>query len=571
MPEEQQTSKPSDKTWLQVLQEWQDKGGVSLNEGYCLLDNGLNAYNLFENGEQIQINCFLVPNFLFSSGRYSDGTAIYLQYGKDVQSLVIEDQLFDFGTKGHLIVSDTLGTLSGILEQFVCYDLVINIIHKLDDTRIMRFEPYIMSIVNIQDVAAPDPNTKLLRVDFEDLITAEAKKYSVGSLLKFDPSVKASKSFAEAFQKIFSYLSDILKKNAGGKLEYGKQLKFNNNTSTLDQNSLIEPIFDDIKPDDTIYNLIVALTKDACADIKMPEELTNDLEMIGNVQIPIFFKEEYPDIQNYYYILANEKPELIQEVDSNKEGIFIHRPYTLRNFYMPFQNAFNDGTQVVFESFTTAFAETNMQSTMQTINGVNPTPVHNIQSVTTNSNLTTKRWKNLVFISSSPQGGSNRLVFFNWIYEFFNKVFLKGRLSQQDIRLSNVTPGFYLAMQGDHSMMNDKDLAERNANIIIIRNEKADPLNEILMQIGKSIVSLVFLNNMYSFEVDGNLLRRPNEVINLYTPKDITAMNNNTIHTDFLNSDNVILYATGVIHKFEGNKFTDTVICNRIYEKVKQS
>ena len=203
MPEEtqQQQSKPSDKTWLQVFQEWQDKGGTALNEGYCLLDNGLNAYHLFNNGENLQINCFLVPNFLFGSDRYSLNSAIYLEYGREVQSLTIEDQLFTFGTTGNMVISDTMGSIATVLEQFVSYDLVINIIQKLDEDKILRYEPYIMSIINVQDVAASDASTKLLKVDFQDILTAEAKKHSVATLLKFDSSIKTCNSFVKFSRK----------------------------------------------------------------------------------------------------------------------------------------------------------------------------------------------------------------------------------------------------------------------------------------------------------------------------------------------------------------------------------
>ena len=567
--EETSNSSGSNKTWMEVFQGWIDKNSeISLTEGYCLLDNGLNAYHLFNNRENYQINCFLVPNFLRPPDRFNIDYATYLPWEKSVTSLTIRDQLFSFGTSGTMEVADVLNSISHVLEQFVSYDLVINIIHKLDDERIIRFEPYVMSIVNIQEVAKPDSNTKILQIEFEDILTAEAKKHNLGSLLKFDPTIKQSQTFMELFTKIFDYLTGIISKNAGGKITYGKKIKMNTYKSASNQNSLIEPIFDDLTPGASIFELLTETYKSACVDITIDTKLTNDFEMIGNVLMPLFFKEEYPDVLNYYYNLFLEKPEELEGVSTNKEGIFVPRPFTLRNFYSPFQYGFDNTTKVVFESFTTVLTEKQTDKLkMVTINGENPLPISNIQALTSNSNLTTKRWKNLAFISANPQGGSNRLVYFNWIYEFFNKVFLRGKLNQADIFLSNITPAFYMSLQGNKSMQDDKDLAERNANIIMIKNEKADPLNEILMQIGKSIASLVFLNNMYSFEAEGSLLRRPNEIINLYTPQNLDLITTQSFRTDFTCSDNVILYATSVIHKFEGNTFTDKIICNRIYEK----
>lgn len=565
MPEETQS-----KSWLDLFDEWSNFGSSSLlNEGYCLLDNGLNAYQLFNSRENFQINCFFVPNFLTGADRFNKEKAFYLQWGKDVLELTIEDQLFSFGVSGSMKISDTLGSLSYFLEQFVSYDLVINIIQKISDTQTIRYEPYIMSVVNIQEIGQANSATKILHIDFEDIISAEAKKHSIGSLMKFDNSLKKSNSFPEAFKKIYDYLCANISKNSGDKIKYGKEIKFNI-YKNANQNSLLEPIFDDLSPDTSIYDALVELSKYACVDLEIDKNLTNDFEMIGNVLMPVFFKEEYPDIQNYYYVMENEKREDLKGVSTNKEGIFVPRPFTLRNFYMPFQNGFNVDSKVVFESFTTSVTDENDTSKISTINGKNPSPISNIQVLSSNSDLNKKRWKNIAFISSNPNGGNNKLVFFNWIYEFFNKVFLNGKLNQENIRMSNVTPGFYLAAQGNEDMLNDRNLAERNSNIIMIRNEKADPLNEILMQIGKSIASLVFLNNMYSFEVEGSMLRRPNEIINLYTPHGNEILPTHVLHTDFINSNNVILYATSVTHTFKGNTFIDKIICNRIYEQLKK-
>lgn len=567
MPEENKSSDNS--SLLDLFQNWVNGGGgKSLCEGYCLLDNGLNAYQLFNNRENYQVNCFFVPNFLTGSDRFSINKAFYAQWGKDVVELTINDQLFSFGTSGSMEIKDVLGNWSYLLEQFLSYDLVINIIQKIDAQKIMRFEPFVMRIISIQEVDRPDSNTKILHIEFEDIVSSEAKKHSLGSLMKFDNSIKKSNSFPDVFKRIFTYLSDNISKNAGGKIVYGKNIRFNN-YKNANQNSLLEPIFDKLPPDTTIYDTLTELSRFACVDVEIEKSLTTDFEMIGNVLMPVFFKEEFPDIQNYYYILGNEEGEKFNEVTSNKEGIFIPRPFTLRNFYMPFKNGFNSDKKIVFESFTTAQNQED-NSKIATINGSNPMPIRNIQSLTSNMDLNTKRWKNIAFISSSPKGGSNRLVFFNWIYQFFNRVFLKGKLNYENIRLSNVTPDFYLSQQNNEEMLNDRELAERNSNIILIKNEKADPLNEILMEIGKSIASLVFLNNMYSFEVEGSMLRRPNEIINLYTPHNEELLSTASIHTDFMKSDNVLLYATSVSHTFNGNTFTDKIICNRIYEQIKK-
>lgn len=540
----------------------------SLVEGYSQLDSKTDAFQVFNSKERFQIDLYLAPNFLNNSNRFSTKSAILLKWLTDVKQLFIHEKLFQFGITGGAVVLDNNGNLTHLLDQFISYDLVIDICQQINDAKnILRYEPYIMSIVGVEELEQQPGGAKLLQLKFEDIISAEAKRHSIGTLLKFHNDLKNTASFPELYTIIYRYLTDFIYENSGGQFTYGKDIKFNHYKEN-DVTSIIKMIFDTIEPSKSIYDLITEINKYACIAIYPDNTVTQNFEMIGDVMVPLFFREEYPDMLNYYYKLHKEQPENFKQKRGNTEALFVPRPFTLRSFYAPFVAAFQGKDEIVFESFTTSVTN-DQKINIMTLNGSNTLPIKNLQTLSSNSNLTATRWKNVSFISSNAQGGANRLVYFNWIYEFFNQAFLRNKLDKDTIKLSNVVPNFYLSHQGNEQLSNDQDLAERNSNIILIRNEKDDPLKEILMQIGKCIASLVFLNNLYSFEVQGNLLRRPNEVVNLYTPQqDAKLSPSQPIRTDLMRSNNVMLYVTEVIHNFNNNMFTDKVICNRIYEQV---
>lgn len=540
----------------------------SLIDGYSKLDNRKDAFQTFNAKEQYQIDIYLVPNFLNDSSRFTNASAIYLKWLSDVKQLSLRERLFQFGMSGSAVVVDNFGNLSHVLEQFITYDFVIDIMLKVNDKATMRFEPYIMSIVSIEELDWKNDGSRTLEIKFEDILTAEAKRHSIGTLLKYNTDLKKTPSFPELYEKIYNYLSNLIYENTNHAMTYGKKVKFKKYEAN-DVSSLVKIIFDNIDPAKSIYDLLMAINKSACIAIHPDSSVTKGFEMIGDVLTPLFFQEEYPDLINYYYQIHME-PELedFKTKRGGGEDIYIPRPFTTRSFYSPFVGAFIGKNGIVFESFTTSDTK-DTEASIVTLTGSDPMPIRNFQSLTTNSNYTINRWKNIAFISSNPHGGSNRLVFFNWIFEFFNQAFLQNKLNKTNIKLSNVLPNFYLAHQGNDTLLNDKDLSEKNTNIIMLQNEKDDPKQEILMQVGKSMASLVFLNNLYSFEVEGNMFRRPNEIVNVYTPHSTKAVAaSQPIRTDLMRTDNVMLYVSEVVHNFDTNTFYDKLICNRIYEQI---
>lgn len=538
----------------------------NLFEQYSQLDNGLNAMQLFDGGAEYQIACYIVPCALQTIDRFNRKNALYLQWGKDVEELNIYDTLMQFGVKGDMVVADNHNSLSFILEQFISFELVVNIVQKVgEDAPNLRYEPYIFNIIGVEPMTPPNEQPKKLKITFEDALTANAKKTSLGAFLKLNSDFKQIQSFPKAFETVIDYLKEIILANNNNEMEYAKGLKFNNYTVECKENSIIETILDKLDNDNTLYDLLVEMTKVACIAIQPDAEVTGNFEMIGDVLIPMFCKEEYTDMLNYYYTAYNEQGDNMQFLENE---VYAHRPFSLRNFYMPFEQGFKKDSPTIFEAFSIERGTLNTGE--KTINGINPDPIQSFESVSANMDLTSRRWKNMSFLSAGANGGSNRLVYFNWLYQFFNLAFLQGEASKSNVKVSNILPQFYLTELINPDLRDDKDLAEKNSNVYLIENEKADPLQEILMQMGKTIASLVLLNNSYSFEVAGSLLRRTNEIINLYVPADPDESSPSPLRTDLAMSKNVMLYITAVVHTFKGNIFRDKVICNRIYEKAEE-
>lgn len=539
---------------------------ISLLKGYALLDQGANQYTSFNGGVEYMINCYLVPSFILDENRFNIEKCQYLSWNRDVIELNIYDKLMDFGITGNMTVIDNSNSLSYLLEQFISFELVINIVQKVHkDATPLRYEPYVLSIVNVEPLSEPGEQRKKLKIQFEDILTSHAKRSGIAALIKLNPNFKQLQSFPEAFEVVLEYLKAIVNGNAGDKIVLEKDIKFNNYEVECAEQPLIENIIERLPQDASVYDLLQEMCKDACISIKPPDSLTSDFEMIGDVMIPLFFKEEYTDMQNVYYTQYNEEPDKMDMLGTQEP--YLTRPFSLRNFYMPFEMAFRPKEENPLVSEIFVPANSDIKLTEGAINGVNNTPIQGIEAVTANMELSKRRWKNMSFLSTNPNGTSNRLIYFNWLYEFYCRIFLRAMEGDESARVSNILPPFYVTQCVSETVQNDKELSERNSNVYLIENEKADPLKEILMQMGKSIASLVLLNNSYSFITEGSLLRRPNEIINLYLASNDNAAVLSPMRTDLAMSKNIMLYTTAVLHQFRDNTFKDKVICNRIYEK----
>jgi hypothetical protein len=87
--------------------------------------------------------------------------------------------------------------------------------------------------------------------------------------------------------------------------------------------------------------------------------------------------------------------------------------------------------------------------------------------------------------------------------------------------VSNVIPDYYLFSLkygiGHSTNGNDEtfDNLFDSYNSYTVSLNTNDTANEALREMGKNLTSLVLLNDTYNFSLNGNLLRRPNEIMRL--------------------------------------------------------
>ena len=86
---------------------------------------------------------------------------------------------------------------------------------------------------------------------------------------------------------------------------------------------------------------------------------------------------------------------------------------------------------------------------------------------------------------------------------------------------------------------------------------------------GKNIASFVLANDTYTFTLNGNLRRRPNEIIKYgFSPvSEDGSMRANTISTGVFDNNRLYMYVSSVIHKFEGNLYTNTIKAHKFMEE----
>ena len=76
---------------------------------------------------------------------------------------------------------------------------------------------------------------------------------------------------------------------------------YNGNDTDEDMADLVKATFGKISRNATIYEALTQILQDACTSIKTPSGFKDKYMDIGNVLIPFFFKEEYPDKWGLYH------------------------------------------------------------------------------------------------------------------------------------------------------------------------------------------------------------------------------------------------------------------------------
>ena len=190
--------------------------------------------------------------------------------------------------------------------------------------------------------------------------------------------------------------------------------------------------------------------------------------------------------------------------------------------------------------------------------------------------LMRKIWKNVVFLSATTDsaGVDCGLVFFDWFYKYYSKVFLNSQISNTVERSSNVIPSFYLYSL-DYNVGRAKNGGDKTFdnlfdeyNSYTCALQSGDTINEALREMGKNISSFVLSNDEYVFQMRGNLLRRPNEIIKMRFNNILsgTSATFNTV-ASLTGNTTIYLYVKQIDHEFNGLDYTNMVYTRKICEE----
>lgn len=671
--------------------------GRYFNHLYAMVDENIGDV-INTNAGKYKISIFFTPKFLIKDDVFTSKQAVFLKYNDTVRKIVLEDDIDSIGLKGYIEVDNKGSFLDMFLGRHNNYYLVITFTKYLDSTSfwqaekpLIKYEPYIFDIASVQNLGNPGREDKILRIQLVDVMTSILQSHSIASVIKFHRDITKAKSYKVVFKTILQYIKEYLKVNTNNKFEFKKDLLYDENVKCLgtayngndvsgnDMSKLIQASFNKMSRNATIYQAMQQLLADCCTTLKNPKKFSDNYMTIGDVLIPFFFKEEYPDPEFLYPSLWNsieqkpaandnktdvtpnggattqQKPEAtqtqpqqgaaaesaqtqpaattdgttqtdvdgaqaslsgavnaataevkpkqndvvetitgwqnaIQELPAYKNAqttqnvdyassvykgeapYLLCRQMTMRDIFMPFFLAFgHDKYSGIYEDINPQ-SDTVTQQNETALMGVYQKEIKSLSFIPVDVNSVRKLWKNVIFLDCTTNSNSahNTLIFFSWFFDFFQTVFLN---STKRGLISNVMPDFFLLSktQGIAHATSDGNKFENKFdeyNSYTYATQTTDSVNECLRVMGKNLASFTLINDMYTFTLNGNLMRRPNEIVKFgfRNNNDVAGTNMLSMHTDINLGDYTYLYVRRVTHRFIGNDYNNEIVGCKICE-----
>lgn len=674
--------------------------GEALNIKYALVDEDWeNVVNT--NTGNFKITVFLAKKFEFNDSNFKLNENIYLKYLDTVKSIYLVDDISSIGLTGYIDVLNISSYLDMFLGRHNNYYLVINFTEydgegKTPET---KYEPYIFDISYVQNLTSPDEEKKMLRIGLVDCITSILKNHSIASVIKQHTDIVTAYSYKTVLEYILTYVKRHVQINTNNKYEFKKDLLYgptmtclgniyNGNDTDEDMADLVKATFGKISRNATIYEALTQILQDACTSIRTPAGFKEKYMDIGNVLIPFFFKEEYPDKWGLYHSvwggksagndredggsqqsgtqgtegtkpeseaaasssdatkpqaensaqsqpvqtpnpeqptqkaaqqaqpaqpaqqaqttqpkksgseqelstlqswrnslsetnkeIANKKKkdqgvELWKENYGGKAKKLMLRQMTMRDIYMPFFLAFGS------DDYTGVYEDINPGSDVSdtvAINGVYQKEIMSMQFNPIDMNTVRKIWKNVIFLDCSDggAGGNCTLIFFSWFFDYFQNVFLKSdptAIAKNGFRVSNVQPSFHMLSKNEnirHAAKEGDEFVNQfdEYNAFTYASETPDVVRECLRVMGRNIASFILLNDSYIFRLNGQLLRRPNEIVRFgFRGSSGDTIQELSMHTDINMGEYTYLYIKKVAHIFEGNNYYNDITACKICE-----
>lgn len=553
--------------------------------------------NVFSDGFSRKIDCFFV-----SKTSINQSGCIHYSYGREVSSITITQTVSSYGISATVEINDSLGSVSTIAEFSPNYYFVISIFNITEEdngvSKGYMTQPYVFEIEECIPKSPDGSSSKIYQFKLKDIISSTLGKVCYGNLLLEYPGFVNLGSFCDIYNTILEYAGKII--NIVHNKEYYVDCTINFIEDNADSyNELLKSvIFKDLDISMNCYSLMNYIYRHAAKEIATPAHFTGDNP--GNILMPLLLQDEVEDIRSEYrrYFKRTVKKKIVDNIsfeNSNDapyvtKASYIRRALYAKNILMPFELAFNssgetDEKAIIYENINPLKDKNDnileSEKIYLPMNGYVFSPIEDSVDIPPNGANIGLGWKNLALISDTPNGSSNLLIYFNWIYDYYLEVFLNEKKSHLATKLKEfITPSsdphFHVMEIAGLTGGDAETFAKMNANTIILKS--TDPLKEALYHVGRTIKSYILTNSLYGFKIKGDLLRHPGEIIKINSPsKNIDEFSTvSVIGGLFAAANNHILaYTNSIIHIFQGNIFKDLIYCNKIcninvegYEKV---
>lgn len=527
-----------------------------------------------------------------------------LTYNRDVISFFLEDSLESIGVNGYIDFNNSSSNLVQFLGKIENYFIILNITECMRDgdkmKHLYKYEPYIFVATSSQTLTPVDTDNKIIRVFVEDYFTNILRTHSFISLLQFNSSILEITNYKDFFSYVLDYVKSYVKENSFGAYEYHKDLLYdsemligggikNGNDTGTDMNLMIQNSIGKLSPSCSIYEAVIQMYMDCCTTMKSTDAFASENQVISDLLIPFFFKEEYADGWGMYYRIwgntttdevqvQGETPIVNQDKDNKlllSEGRkcpLVLRNMTMRDMYMPFHLAFGvSGKCCVYETIN---SPSEQEKNCYSLNGYYKHEISSMQFIPIDTSLLKKINKNMIIIEQNiggGAGGSAALIFYSWLFDFYQRNFLNCDVLKKDTieyRIPNHVPNF-LANRRSNGVV--AQTSEENKfdmmNSYIFQTETEDSLGETMRIVGKNLAALILCNESYRFRLRGNMLRRPNEIIKfVYETNGDSSQKPYSMFTGLSLPPHMYLYVKSVGHHFSGNQYWNYIHAGKIAE-----
>lgn len=536
---------------------------------------------LTESKDYIKVGCYIVDRM-----NINKANTTYLKYGTDVISITINQGLSEFGTTANVIVRDIRGNLTSLLKHQMNFYFVIAVMTLFDENAssgTIVYQPYIFEVDSIKLMEETNDN-KIYNIVLSDLVSATLKKVSYGNLLLQYPELPNAANFGDLYNYFIEYASTIINIIHDKKYKIPNKIIFKSlNSDSI--NAIIKGlIFKDLPIDTNAFVLLNKIYKIAAKELEAPESFAAKAEIKGTILTPLFLTEEWEDFsaayRNFYEtdteIKFNEQ--IAYDGPYKCGGLYLKRGFFMKHLQMPFQLAFDkDQEPQIFEIINPKYERGKLSEEDRFFNPMNghmSSPLNTIIELPIDGAVAGLGWRNLMLMADTPSGGSNSLIYFNWIYEYFKHAYLNYEECSLAVKKNKrvmpvMDPNFHVAEVNGLTGGDAEFFAKANSSVIKLRTE--DIIKEAFLYVGRQVKSYIFMNALTGFKLNGSILRHPGEIIKINNPTEIEGIDTSQSLVGGIDAQKAgytLLYLTHISHFFNGNKYEDAIYGTRICDVV---